>query len=92
MALPPNRFKLLLCGSYEEIYERLRVHGCLSDEGLRKKAHVLNIMEKVSREHHAWVRSHPGWTGPSGSDRLEAALLSSPYVTQRARELAEQNA
>jgi hypothetical protein len=89
MALPPNRFKMLLTGSDEEIYERLKREKCLSEEGLKSKERVLALLEKTTEEYSAWVQAHPGWTGASGVDRTEVALLSSPYVNRRAAELSK---
>jgi hypothetical protein len=89
MALPPNKFKMLLTGSDEEIYERLKSEKCLSEEGLRNKERLLALLEKTTRDYTAWVQAHPGWTGASGVDRKEAALLSSPYVNHRAAELSK---
>ncbi len=90
MALPPNRFKLLLEGSKEEICDRLSAEGCLSEEGIRNRKRIFALIDETVIEYTAWMQAHPGWTGESLIDRMEKSLLNSPYVNTRARKLAEQ--
>ncbi len=91
MALPPTAFKDLLTGSYDEIYERLREKGCLSDEGVQDRDAVLAVMQASAQAFAAWVREHPRMTGPNSQDRLAEALLGSPYVNAYAHRLSLQD-
>ena len=91
MALPPTAFKDLLSGTYDEVYETLRKKRCLSWRGRRNREAVLEVMEESAQRYSAWVREHPGMTGPNGQDRLADALLGSLYVNFRARRLAQKD-
>ena len=91
MALPPTAFKDLLFGSHDEVYDKLRKKRCLSWRGRRNREAVIQVMREAARGYSAWVREHPGMTGPNGQDRLADALLASPYVNWKARMLANKD-
>lgn len=95
MALPPTGFSVIVdeASDPEDLYARLREADCLSEAARADPNAAIGFI----RRRWTWERiklemKPPGWTGPNLTDRLASALLDSPHVNERARELAGRQA
>ncbi len=90
MALPPNALTDLLryCRTSEEMGEVLRSENCLSQRGVEDFGGMLTLIEETWQAHDETLETKSaGWVGPSHVDVIAEALVNSPYLNAKAREL-----
>lgn len=71
-------------------YDVLRARGALSWKGRLNKAKVIELLNRVIEQDLRAASEGPPMVGPSTPDRMQDALLDSPYISMRGRLMSGQ--
>ncbi len=91
MARPPTAISEIFY-QYDtgKCYDVLRARGALSWKGRFNRAKVILLLNSVIEQDARAASAGPPMLGPSTPDRMQDALLDSPYISLRGRRMSQQ--
>lgn len=93
MARPPTKLtEIFYRYDTAKCYGALRARGALSLKGRLNKVIVIELLNRVIEQDERAASDGPPMVGPSTPDRMQDALLDSPYLSWRGRAMSQQRA
>lgn len=89
MALPPTKLTELLgtCRDAEEMFQKLRVAGCLT-EATQKNPETVHAAVATAQQEMTEMQGGEGWSGPTTIDLIASRLVTEGLLNDKGKDWA----